>query len=403
MREARAEYNAIAAKVNSERRTADADESARMSELLDRIDGYAARVESYTDQAHDFAERMDDDPANERRSALLSAIYGTRSVEEMPEVPGALSGTQSASQGAIRSAGHLLRYEVRAALTGQTHARTAKGFSPAQQARFVVDKLRQKSKFVQSGVNVITTDRESLNIPVVTDDPTADFVGELEELPRGGFKGRGESVTPKKIGASDLLSNELVEDSDPEILNPLATALIASVSLGFDRAAFAGNATTQPKGFNGLLNTPGIQQISAVGAIQDLDPFITAFAMLEDEHADAGAVAMNPLTWAALLKLRESSDSLKPLLSESAGSPTTGVRRSLLGVPVFTTKYVPTTDAVVYDPSTIWAVIRKSAAFRISDQTAFFNDGLGVRCILRATIAPVQPKAVCRLAGITTA
>lgn len=374
-----------------------------MSALVEQIDGYAERVESYTNSVHDLAARTEDEAAGNRRDAVLDVIYGSARSEDIHEIRSKLDGEPGISprsEGAIRSAGHLLRYEVRAALAGQTHASTAKGFSPAQQARFVVDKLRQKSKFLQSGVQVITTDRETLNIPVVTDDPTADFVGELEELPRGGFKGRGESVTPKKIGASDLLSNELVEDSDPEILNPLATSLIASVSLGFDRAAFAGNATTQPKGFNGLLNTSGIQQISAVGAIKDLDPFINALAMLEDEHADGGAIAMNPLTWAALLRLRETKDSLKPLLSESAGSPTTGVRQSLLGVPVFTTKYVPTTDAVVYDPSTIWAVVRKSAAFRISDQTAFFNDGLGVRCILRATIAPVQPKAICRLAGI---
>ncbi|MGW1076325.1 phage major capsid protein [Streptomyces sp. NPDC002537] len=133
------------------------------------------------------------------------------------------------------------------------------------------------------------------------------------------------------------------------------------------------------------------------GGLKDLDPFVTAFGKLEAANAKATAIVMSPKAWTALMALRESSGSLKPLLSESAGSPTAGIQRSILGVPVWLSSFVPESDILTYEADQVFAVWRKDAGFQISDQFGFFKDGTAVRAIARAAIAVPNAAAVCKI------
>jgi HK97 family phage major capsid protein len=106
---------------------------------------------------------------------------------------------------------------------------------------------------------------------------------------------------------------------------------------------------------------------------------------------------MSPKVWTGLMALREMSGSLKPLLSESAGSPTAGIQRSILGIPVWLSPFMPDTDILVYEADQVFAVWRKDAGFEISNQFGFLKDGTAVRAIARATIAVPNAAAVCKL------
>lgn len=172
-----------------------------------------------------------------------------------------------------------------------------------------------------------------------------------------------------------MLANELVQDGGSSFLNPVAKSLMRSVALGFDREALIG--TGSGKGFIGISKTAGIQTHAVTGGLKDLDPFVTAFGKLEAANAKATAIVMSPKTWSGLMALREATGSLKPLLSESAGSPTTGIQRSILGVPVWLSPFLPDAEILTYEADQVFAVWRKDAGFEISDQFGFLKDGTG--------------------------
>lgn len=278
---------------------------------------------------------------------------------------------------------------------GITTPGTGKAFSPEDMAKKFVDLLAPQSVVMASGVNRVTTNAETYSFPVIRSDFTAGFVGELDDLPTGGFGAEPLKVTPKKIAAADMLANELVEDGGSAFMDPVAKSLMRSVSLGFDREALVGTGTN--KGFVGITNTPGIQTHAVTGGFKDLDAFVAAFGKLEAVNSKATAVVMHPTTWAGLMALRETSGSLKPLLSESAGSPTAGIQRAILGVPVWISSFMPGTDVLTYEADQIFAVWRKDAGFQISDQFGFLKDGTAVRAIARAAIAVPNAAAVCKI------
>ncbi|WP_030259382.1 MULTISPECIES: phage major capsid protein [Streptomyces] len=278
---------------------------------------------------------------------------------------------------------------------GITTAGTGKAFSPEQVAKNFVDLLAPQSVVMASGVNRVETDAETYSFPVIRSDFSAGFVGELDDLPTGGFGAEPLKVTPKKIAVADLIANELIQDGGPAFLNPMAKSLLRTVALGFDREALVG--TGGGKGFVGIANTAGIQKLAVAGGLKDLDPFVSAFGLLESANAKASAIVMAPKSWSALMALREMSGSLKPLLSESAGSPTAGVQRSILGVPVWLSSFMPNADILVYEADQVFAVWRKDAGFEISNQFGFLKDGTAVRAIARAAIAVPNAAAVCKI------
>ncbi|MGW4628773.1 phage major capsid protein [Streptomyces rubiginosohelvolus] len=299
---------------------------------------------------------------------------------------------QAAGAGVIP--GELLKRSVEIS-RGITTTGTGKAFSPEEMAKKFVDLLAPQSVVMASGVNRVQTNAETYSFPVIRSDFAAGFVGELDDLPTGGFGAEPLKVTPKKIAAADMLANELVEDGGSAFMDPVAKSLMRSVSLGFDREALIGTGAN--KGFVGIANTPGIQTHAVTGGFKDLDAFVAAFGKLEAVNSKATAVVMNPTTWAGLMALREASGSLKPLLSESAGSPTAGIQRAILGVPVWISSFMPGTDVLAYEADQIFAVWRKDAGFQVSDQFGFLKDGTAVRAIARAAIAVPNAAAVCKI------
>lgn len=292
------------------------------------------------------------------------------------------------------SAGELMSRSIQMS-RGITAAGTGKAFSPEEMAKKFVDLLAPQSVVMASGVTRVQTNAETYSFPVIRSDFTAGFVGELDDLPTGGFGAEPLKVTPRKIAAADMLANELVQDGGSAFMDPVAKSLMRSVSLGFDREALIGTGAN--KGFVGIASTPGIQTHEAKGGFKDLDAFVAAFGKLEAVNSKATAVVMHPTTWAGLMALREASGSLKPLLSESAGSPTAGIQRTILGVPVWISSFMPGTDVLAYEADQIFAVWRKDAGFQVSDQFGFLKDGTAVRAIARAAIAVPNASAVCKI------
>ncbi|MBT2400591.1 phage major capsid protein [Streptomyces sp. ISL-100] len=367
----------------------------KLRELTDRVGKRSLTSPERNEETRLLDDiKEDDDNAKRHIAASVAeemAMRVTSPLHEMGTTRG-LSPNRSTVPGV--SAGEMLSRSISES-RGITTTGTGKAFSPEETARNFVDLLAPQSVVMQSGVQRVQTSAETYAFPVIRSDFSAGFVGELDDLPTGGFGADPLKVTPKKIAAADMLANELVQDGGSSFLNPVAKSLLRSVALGFDREALVG--TGAGKGFTGIAQTAGIQTHAVVGGLKDLDPFVTAFGKLEAANAKATAIVMSPTAWAGLMALCEASGSLKPLLSESAGSPTAGIQRSILGVPVWLSSFMPDADILAYEADQVFAVWRKDAGFQISEQFGFLKDGTAVRAIARAAIAVPNAAAVCKI------
>ncbi|MEU8454139.1 phage major capsid protein [Streptomyces griseoaurantiacus] len=331
----------------------------------------------------------DDTRAAEIRSELaadqgrFAALYSIKTTSER------------ARMNVKTTAGDLLHSKV-AEARNLTSTSTAQAFTPAEYSKNFVDLLAPASVVMSSGVQRVNTKAGEWKTPRITADYTPGFVGELADLPTGGFANDLITVVPKKIATSDMLSNELINDSDRLSLNPVAKSMLRSVALGFDKEALVG--TGAGDGFVGIANTVGIQTHAFVNAdleYADLAPFAEAFGLLEEANAAPSVVVMNPTRWAQLIGLKDSTG--RQLLSDGAGSGTQGIQRSILGVPVKVTPYMDGNTVLVYDATEVYAVWNQDARFETSDQAGFFQDGLGVRAIARAAIAVPNAAAVVKM------
>ncbi|MBO1287610.1 phage major capsid protein [Streptomyces sampsonii] len=375
----------------------DASVSARAIERgnMPNLDTAAAR-KAYADSQR--AEKL----AADIRAA--EANGETRGADEKRAELDAHNGERAASLSAMKSpaetraigrkasAGDLL-YAKLAESRNLTSTGTAGAFTPAEHSKNFVDLMAPSSVVLSSGVNRVATNASEWRTPVVASDFTPAFVGELADLPTGGFAAGLLTVKPMKIATSEMLSSEFVNDSDGVSLNAISKSMLRTLALGFDKQALTGTAGADA--FAGIGNTTGIQTLALTAEPTDLAPFAEAFGMLEDVSATPGVVVMNPARWAQLLGLKDTTG--RQLLSAGAGSGTDGVSRAILGVPVKVSPYVDANTILVYDASEIYAVIRQDARFETSTDAGFFKDGIGARAIMRAAIAVPNAAAVVKM------
>lgn len=145
-------------------------------------------------------------------------------------------------------------------------------------------------------------------------------------------------------------------------------------------------------------------------ALTSIDPLIDAIALLEAADASATAIVLHPRSWSELLGLRETSESLRPLLVDAAGSPTRGVQKSILGVPAFTSSQLSVTETqgaaenatsiYVYQADQVVAVRRREARVELDRSRLFHHDSSELRAICRFDVVVPNPAAVVRIKGI---
>jgi HK97 family phage major capsid protein len=285
---------------------------------------------------------------------------------------------------------------------------------PTEQLPRVFDRLAETSAGLKSGFTVIPTASSELRIPHLTADVSAAWVAEGDTIAASDPGLEPILATPRKLAALTSLSNEVILDSNPKVLDLTFGNLLRALANGLDLAFFEGSGVAPE--IKGLKNVAGIQKIDMGtdgAAFTDLDPFSEAMSLLEQANAEATAIVTNARTWGDLMKLREQTGSLKPLLSESAGSPTGGVRRTLLGVPVYLTPHVSVNEThgaandasavYVYQANQVVAVRREEARIELDRSALFASDMSQVRGVIRYDMVVPNPAAVCRIEGVIPA
>lgn len=282
---------------------------------------------------------------------------------------------------------------------------------PEEYRAQVWDALTAQAVALQARITVMETNTDTLHIPVIDADMAASWTAEGQQITASDPNYRTVTAKPKKLAALVPVTNELLRDSNPSVMDIVSRQLTRSLALKLDHGIFEGSGT-DPE-IRGLKNVSGIQTVS-MGAdgdvLTDLDPFATAISALEQANARATVIVMHPRTWGDILKLKESSGSIKPVVQEEVGGVGAAPRRSLYGVPVLLTSQLSTNEtqgtstdcssAYVFDASQVILVRRQDIEVEVDPYSKFDADMTQIRAIARFDLVVPHPQAVVRIAGI---
>lgn len=296
---------------------------------------------------------------------------------------------------------------VRSVRRGESRALTttsAEPIAPPELATFLWDRLRDPSIALASGIRVIPTTRESITWPRLISDVDPTWVAELETIPEGppGF-GTLEAKPRKLAHRIADISNEVIDDSEPSIIDVLNGHMATMLALKLDRSIFEGNPASNANSIRGLKYVSGIQTIAHGGAngapLENYDPFVRAVGSLRSANVPGPyAIAMHPNRQTDLELLKESADS-NVALEPPSGLP--GIRTtSQLAANESQGTSSNSSSAYVYAPGQIVLVRRADAEIELDRSVGFDNDSSAMRAKLRADLMVPNPVAVVRVTGL---
>lgn len=270
--------------------------------------------------------------------------------------------------------------------------------TPPEHSGSFFDMLAAESVALRSGIRVITTNRDTLKVPLVQADPSAGWTSEGSEITPTDPDLDEVTATPRKLAARVIVSNETIADSNPDVVRLLEMQLVRALSLELDRAVYMGSGT--PPEITGLDNVTG-KLTDGSFSLTNFDDFADAIAALEAENARANAIVMHPTTWGTLSKVKEATaNNNKPALLDAAGSVAQGVQRAIYGVPVYVSSQLESGSPLapvkvyIYDAPQIVLVRRAEIRVEVDRSRLFHKDQSEIRAILRADLVVPNPKAV---------
>ena len=246
-----------------------------MTRTIDQAEG-ERRSLTTTEQARLRRKEADlvnlDAELEHARSGL--GAHATR--EQMRSLVDDGSGEQTTSESG--GLGGWLAGEMTRSLFGSTGV--GQYVTPPEYAPIVWDFLAASSVLMKMGCQQIVSEREILHIPTATSDPAASWIAEGAAISPAD-PGLSEKIaTPRKLGALVQLSNEILSDAVPPILDQVLKQVMRALALKLDLTAFEGSGT--PPEPQGIKNTSGIttQSLGTNGAAITADDIATAIGTL---------------------------------------------------------------------------------------------------------------------------
>lgn len=237
----------------------------------------------------------------------------------------------------------------------------------------MLDLVVQAKSVAAQASTLFPTTKQKVGFPKWVSDPTVGWYDELDEITPADGATDEVVVIPSKTAGLTLLSNELVDDSDPDIANQTADGLANQIAQAIDTSYF-GNTTS--KGPDGLLSA-SYTVVPAGTAVANLDAFVDARFAAEAHSAKLSHWVMHPDTAKLLSKLKTDSSASNLSLLQFVEDGIT-----VAGLPVLTSTHVDA-DTVAWgiDATQQRYVLRKGTAVEKFDSVT--NDGQWVRAISR--------------------
>lgn len=191
--------------------------------------------------------------------------------------------------------------------------------TPEEWSQYVLTHLSAQSVVLASGATRIDTALRAVHVPRVLTDGTAAWFAELEEITEAGPTGDELVLTPRKVATLVSLSNEVVDDSSPSVLDTVGTRMVAAVALTADRAILNGPGGKAPTGVFG-------QAGQHVAGAVTIDTLIDAAGLVADVGGTATVAYVNPANHTALMKEKDGNGRplLTPDYSGGPSAPSTG-------------------------------------------------------------------------------
>lgn len=275
-----------------------------------------------------------------------------------------------------------------------------------QVVKILVQPLTAKSVFLAAGPRTFDT-AGPLRIPK-NGGPIADpgWTGENEPIPERDADFDEVQLMPSTLKSVKVLtrfSNELARQSVVSLDQALKDRLVGDVAAKLDAQFLSagGDGITTPKG---LFAYSGIQTL-AVGGALSLDHLLTAWGMALSENVAMGSLkwVLTPGDFVALRKVKDTSG--KYILN---ADPTADAVFRLFGAPVIVTKRVPDTTgatptgrAALVDFSQIAVARDLAPSVKVLTERYADYDQQAIRVVARYDAAPLNPKAIVALTGIT--
>jgi HK97 family phage major capsid protein len=264
------------------------------------------------------------------------------------------------------------------------------GILPEQYGPIIVEPVARQSVAMQVAT-VLSTGQHAMNVPVVTEDPTAAWVAEGAEITPDDGALAEITITPRKVAGLTIVSRELADDSTPGALGIVGDGLARSIADQVDRAFFGSLSSPAPAG---LESVSGLTTITGPTAWTNLDPFAEAVATAEGLGTTITSFVAHPTDALALAQIKDETGSNRPLLGSDPTMPT---RRVMQGVPLLTSPRVT--------EGTVWAlpkdrtliVRRQDVDLQVSTDAYFTSDRVAIRAIMRIGFGFPHAAAIVRV------
>lgn len=198
-------------------------------------------------------------------------------------------------------------------------------FNP-EQSDEIIAKTIEQSAVMQLADRVALPGR-GLTMPVITGDPTADFVTETAEKPVSNSTFGSKNMTPYKIAVIELFSNEFRRDFR-RLYDELVRRLPYAISTKFDNTVF--NGTAPGTGFD-VLTGAAAQDIQT----NPYEGIVTAYTNIAKAGYRPTGFAVSPAAEAILFS--ELGADGRPIFLPSVADGSVG---AILGTPVVKTRNV---------------------------------------------------------------
>jgi HK97 family phage major capsid protein len=149
-------------------------------------------------------------------------------------------------------------------------------------ASMFIDRLRPQSSVIAAGATVMTGLSRNFTVPKLAADTTAQWLAEGAAVTESSLDIGSISMSMKRVSASQSFTREALLQSQPNLDDLVRSNISTVLSQAIDLAGLEGTgASGQP---TGILNTSGINTLTAAGNTITYAEALTALAAIEEDN-----------------------------------------------------------------------------------------------------------------------
>lgn len=265
--------------------------------------------------------------------------------------------------------------------------------APETVHELLVARVYDLSVAVQVTGDPVEITTKSIRFPVVSKDPTAQWVAEGAEINPSDAQVDEVDVVPPKVAGLTIITRELADDTSPEAAEVVGDGIARDIARKVDAAFFGSLPSPAPAGLPSLTGVSLMKAGTTWGP--SLDVFAAGASLAEQESANLTSWVASPTTALALHGLRQGNGSNVPLLATDPAQPS---RRLIEGRPLLVSAAVR--DGVVWGipEDRAHVVVRDNAKIETDYSVFFTSDRVAVKGTMRVGFGFVHQAAVVKVA-----